>query len=424
MKAAFTQPGFRLLFSGLLASMVGDSLMLIVLAVWVKTLTGSNGAAGLTFFFLAIPALAAPLFGMVVDRFKRRTLLFWGNLASALAVTPLLFVHDRQQVWVVYAVAFLYGISFIVLPAGLSGLLKEMLPEDMLVDANAALSTSKEALRLVGPLLGAGLFTWLGGGAVAVIDALSFVVAGVVVLFVRIQEDQPVRLESHFREEVLAGIHHIRDDLVLRHTLIAVGVSLLVIGFMESAVFAMVDAFDRPASYVGVVVSVQGVGAIAGGLCSSSLIKRIGETTAISGSLATFAVGLAIAAVSPWLAIVFVGVVVLGFALPIFVIAFNTLLQRRTPNRLMGRVSAAADVVLGTPQAISIAMGALLVSLMGYRDIYWICAAVILVSTGYLVWALREYAVEPVPVEEAVAEAGPDAAGSPLAENGRSVSQP
>ncbi len=52
---------------------------------------------------------------------------------------------------------------------------------------------------------------------------------------------------------------HIRADRVLTHTLIAVGVSLLVIGFMESAVFAMVDAFDKPLSFVGVVVSVQGV---------------------------------------------------------------------------------------------------------------------------------------------------------------------
>ena len=54
-----------------------------------------------------------------------------------------------------------------MLPAGLFGLLKEMLPEELLVDANASLSTSKEALRLVGPLIGAGLFTVFGGGGVA-----------------------------------------------------------------------------------------------------------------------------------------------------------------------------------------------------------------------------------------------------------------
>ncbi len=60
MRAAFAERGFSLLYAGLVASMLGDSLMLIVLAVWVKDLTGSNGAAGATFFWLALPALVAP----------------------------------------------------------------------------------------------------------------------------------------------------------------------------------------------------------------------------------------------------------------------------------------------------------------------------------------------------------------------------
>ena len=132
-----------------------------------------------------------------------------------------------------------------------------MLPEELLVDANASLSTSKEALRLVGPLIGAALFTAFGGPTVAAIDAVSFVLAAIAVRMLRVPEDAPVREESHFRDEVLAGIRHIRRDPVLLHTLLAIGVSLLLIGFMESAVFAMVDAFGKPATWVGV----DGVGA-------------------------------------------------------------------------------------------------------------------------------------------------------------------
>src|SRR6478752_3334582 len=192
MKEAFRQRGFPLLFAGLFTSMLGDSLMLIVLAIWVKSLTGSNGAAGLTFFFMAIPALAAPVAGMFVDRAKRRTVLIWGNLATALCMAPLLLVHDKDQVWIIYIVAFLYGVSWVVLPGALNGLLKEMLPEDLLVDANASLATTKEALRLFGPLLGAGLYAWGGGGVVAVIDAATFVAAAVAVGLLKVREDKPV----------------------------------------------------------------------------------------------------------------------------------------------------------------------------------------------------------------------------------------
>jgi MFS family permease len=125
MRAAFRTPGFGRLFAGLAASMFGDSLMLIVLSMWVKTLTGSNGAAGLTFLWMTAPALLAPAFGYVVDRVPRTTFLVLANVGSALAVLSLLLVHDAGDVWIVYAVAFCYGISFVVVPAALNGLLKD-----------------------------------------------------------------------------------------------------------------------------------------------------------------------------------------------------------------------------------------------------------------------------------------------------------
>jgi Na+/melibiose symporter-like transporter len=287
-------------------------------------------------------------------------------------------------------VAFAYGVSMVSLPAALNGLLKEMLPDDLLVQANGSLATVKEALRLVGPLAGAGLYTWVGGGVVAVLDALSFFVAAAVIWRLRVPESRPEPdREQHYRDELLAGIRHIRVDPVLLHTMLAIGGSLLVIGFMESAVFAMVEEFGKPASHVGVVVSIQGVGAIAGGLVSARLIRRIGEVQALTLALAVFAIGLAIGAAGPTLPVVYVGVVVLGVGLPVLLVSFTTLLQVRTPQRLMGRVSTAADVVLGTPQALSIALGALLVTLIGYRTIFWICAAVVLAAAGYLYAALH-----------------------------------
>jgi hypothetical protein len=55
MRAVLRLPDFRLLFAGLSASMVGDALMVLVYAIWVKSLTGSSGAAGLVTLFIALP---------------------------------------------------------------------------------------------------------------------------------------------------------------------------------------------------------------------------------------------------------------------------------------------------------------------------------------------------------------------------------
>ena len=54
----------------------------------------------------------------------------------------------------------------------------------------------------------------------------------------------------------------------------------------------------------------------------------------------------------------------LGVSLPLLAIGYMTLIQRRTPQALMGRVSTAAEVVMSVPSAVSLALGAVLVSLL------------------------------------------------------------
>jgi MFS family permease len=396
MRRSFTVPGFGRLYVGTTASMVGDSLMLIVMSMWVKTLTGSNGAAGLTFLFLTLPALLGPLLGLMVDRVPRRPFLVVANVLSAVAMLPLLLVRGEQDVWVIYAVAFLYGVSFVVVPAALNGLLKEMLPEDVLVEANASLSLTREALRLVGPVAGAAMFAIGSGKLVALIDAVSFLVAALVIWTVKLEEERPERVPMHWAAEVAEGARHIRRTPLLLHPTIALALCLLVLGFSESAVYAVVEAFDKPVEFVGPVLTVQGVGAIAAGLLASRVIKRLGEPRTLVAGLVVLATGLAVIAVAQQVWELLAGTVVLGAGIPLLIVAFNTILQKQTPGHLMGRVSTTTEVLTTTPQALSIALGALLVTLVDYRVIFVLMAAGTLVGAAYLVVALRGRMTPPV----------------------------
>jgi MFS family permease len=412
MRRAFQQEGFTRLFAGLSTSMFGDSVMLLVLSMWVKTLTGSNGAAGLTFFWMVVPSLFAPLYGMYIDRLRRRPLLVWGNVISALMVLPLLAVHEAGDVWIVYAVAFLYGISFMVLPAGLNGLLKELIPENLLVEANSSLQTTKEGFRLIGPLAGAALFGLFGGGMVAVVDSFSFLVAALIITSISLQETAPERSEQHWWHEMTGGVTHLVHESVLRHTLVAFALMLIVIGFSEASIYAVLDFFGKPATFAGVVVSVQGVGALLGGVMASRWVRRFGEAGTVTVGMGLLALGLGIVAITSNLWVTLAGVVVLGYSLPLTFIAFMTMLQRRTPQRLMGRVSAAVETFMGAPQAVSLAVGALLVTLLDYHVIFGIMAAVTGVALLYLLISLHGQLFRPdlpmafPPVEPGVPELG------------------
>jgi MFS family permease len=417
VRRLFAQPGFGRLFGGLSTSMLGDSVLLLVLSMWVKTLTHSNGLAGLTFFFMVLPALGAPLLGVWVDRLPRRPILIWGNLASAAAVLPLTLVRGRGDVWLIWAVAFLYGISFTVLPAAVNGLLKELLPEELLIDANSTLATFKEGFRLIGPLVGAALFASIGGWLVAVVDAATFVVAAVCIATIRVTEAKPPE-RTGFREEVVEGLRFIAHERVLRNVLIGLGAAILVIGFFESSIYALIDAFDRAPTFAGVMVTVQGVGAVFGGVTARLVVRRLGEVAATAVGLVTMAFSTAVEALAPDLTVVLVGIVFLGIALPWTFVAFTTLMQRRSPGHLMGRVSASVDVVLSMPQAVSLAVGSLLVSLLDYRIIFWIICVVMTLGAAQIAVSLRDQIrtdlrnggtpVEPAPAPEAELTPGAD----------------
>jgi MFS family permease len=357
----------RIYLGGQCLSLFGDASLWLAAGIWVKTLTHSNAKAGLVFFFFALASLTSPLAGMVVDRVRRRRVLISVNLAGAAVVMLLLLVHNASDVWLVYLVMVLYGMTGGLISSAQSAFLTVLLPEELLADANGLLTTVREGLRLVAPLVGAGLFVVAGGGAVAMIDAASFVVAAVATLALRIREPKPERVPQAFLTEVVAGFKHVLGTPVLRRLSASLAVALLVVGFGETVVFAVVaTGLHRAPSFLGVLLAVQGVGALAGGPSAAPLVRRIGEPRLVAAGLALAAVGSALFA-STSLVVVVAGTILFGAAIPWIVVGAFTLLQRLTPAEVQGRAFSAFDMLVSVPQTVSIGVGALLISVIGYR---------------------------------------------------------
>jgi predicted MFS family arabinose efflux permease len=132
-----------------------------------------------------------------------------------------------------------------------------------------------------------------------------------------------------------------------------------------------------------VLIAIQGVGAVIGGPTSAPLIRRIGEGRLVGLGMLLAAVA-ALLELPPLLPSVAACVVLFGVSIPWLVVGFTTLLQRLTPMDLQGRVYAAADTLVTTPQAVSIAVGAALISVTGYRPLLAAMAVVITLAAGYL----------------------------------------
>jgi MFS family permease len=122
----------------------------------------------------------------------------------------------------------------------------------------------------------------------------------------------------------------------------------------------------RSASFAGVLMAVQGIGAVAGALTATWAMAAHGEGRLTGFGMAIFAIGT-LATADSSLAIVLAGKVLFGLGLPWVIVGTMTLLQRATPAHLQGRAYCAAELAIGAPQTLSIAAGAALVTVMDYR---------------------------------------------------------
>jgi Na+/melibiose symporter-like transporter len=374
----------RLYLAGQGLSSLGDSALWLAMGIYVKILTGSSSAAGLTFFAFICGMLLAPATGLLADRVRRRPLLVAANLATAAGVCLLLLVSGPGQVWLIYLVMFGYGAANGLITSAQTALLAVLLPEDLLAEANSVLQLAGQGLRLISPLLGAGLLALIGPAPVIVLDAATFAAAALAVAALRLREPRPGPAASHWRAEVTAGIRHIGRTPDLRRLLIAGVIALLVFGFFETVPFTVIgQGLHRSPAFLGVLEAVMGGGALAGGGLAGWIIRRAGERMLVGVALLASA-GACLLLIPPSLAAVLAGMAVLGAAMVWVNVGALTMIQRRTPAGLIGRVDAALTVAITVPQAASIALGAALVALVPYRVLLVAMAVVIGCSAVYL----------------------------------------
>ena len=164
----------------------------------------------------------------------------------------------------------------------------------------------RQGLRIVAPLAGAGLYAAVGGGVVAVLDAATFAGSAFFMSRMRVAEEKPEWGDHHFLQEVTKGVGHVWRTLPLRQLTIGTTTALLTVGFTETLIFTVIEHLGKPASFFGVLGTLQGVGSIAGGITAAALLRRLGEVRTVGIGLGLFGM-CAFLLTIPSLAVVTVG---------------------------------------------------------------------------------------------------------------------
>lgn len=341
------QRDFRLLWSGMTVSLVGDGIFIVSLAWQVYELSDAPTALSLVGLAMTIPNVLFLLVGGVVsDRFDRRRVLIAADLIRGVAVGAMgvLSLTGHLELWHLMVLAAFYGGGTAFFGPAFDAIVPDLVATDLLIQANALDQFVRPAAwRLAGPAIGGFLVAWSTGGAFLV-DAATFGASIVALLLMssRPIETSPEGGPTSAFAEVREGFRFVRERVWLWGTLLAAAFAyLLFIGPQEVLLPLLVkDRWGGSPLTLGFILAMGGVGAIGAAIVMGQRAapRRFITFMYIAWTLSTLAVAGFGLAHAPWQAMLacfsFNALETAG------TIVWVTTKQRLVPRQLLGRVSS------------------------------------------------------------------------------------
>ena len=230
---------FRLLFAGRTVSLVGGAIAPVALAFAVLDLTGSKTDLGLILAAREIPLIVFLLAGGIwADRLPRNVVMVGANLISGLAqaVTALLLITGRAEIWHLAALAAVNGGSSAFFFPASAGIIPQTVPASLLQQANALLQLAMNTAMIGGAALAGFLVAGFGPGWAIAVDAVTFLLAAFLIALMRLP-DVVREQASSFVQDLSVGWREFRSrtwlwSIVLQFSLLLMSVmgAFLVLG--------------------------------------------------------------------------------------------------------------------------------------------------------------------------------------------------
>jgi DHA3 family tetracycline resistance protein-like MFS transporter len=337
---------FRLLWTGMCVSLLGDGVFLVAMAWQVYALSNAPAALALVGVAMTVPTIVFLLLGGVVsDRLDRRRIMLGADVARGLAVGLMatLSFTGALALWHVVALVAVYGAGQAFFSPAFDAIVPEVLPPEELSQANSLDQFVRPiALRLAGPAVGGVLISVLGAGSAFALDAFSFVVSACALLAMTPGARGTASDHATVMGDIGVGLRYIRAHVWLWATFASAAIAyLLFMGPAEVLLpYLVKNDLHGSAADLGIVFAAGGVGSVGCAIVlgQRGLPRRDITFMYLTWTLATFAIagyGLATAVWQLMVAsLAFNALETAG------TIVWATAKQRHVPAALLGRVSS------------------------------------------------------------------------------------
>ncbi len=376
--APLRRRAFATVWAGGFVSNVGTWMQAAALGYYVAHLTRSAGwSAVVAAGEFAPTALLGPIGGAIADRWSRRAIFLTTTLAQAFFAAVLTWAmivgHPSAGVIAIYAVA--NGCMFALGFPAFQSLLPELVPASELPAAIGISSASWNLGRVIGPVLGTLVYQQWGIPWVLGLNAVSFFAVVAALLTLRLPGRPPTH--APLFAAIVDGIRFVRAEPGLRLTVQALCLNTLFVAPFIGLIPAMVEKeLGGGKRAVGLLITAQGLGAVAMGFVFGALVERHGVRRVMTTALVAGPVALAAYASAPNLGVAAVALVATGSLYFAALSSFSSTAQLRAPGEYRGRVLSTNQVVLGTVYAISVNVEGHLGDTFGLRTVTIVGAAI------------------------------------------------
>jgi MFS family permease len=342
----FRHREYRLLVTSMAASLFASGLWLVAIVYQVIALGGGPTELSVVATSSAVGMLVSVLVGGVAaDRLPKRAVLLGVEGVRVVSATTagVLAVTGTLQLWQLAVIAFVLGTAEAFFYPAYSAILPTLLPADELLAANGVEGTMRPvAQQALGPAL-AGVLVGAFAPSIALLLAGGiYALAAVTLLAMRRVTVVPAAGRSSVLHDLGEGFRYLfRTGWLFATLAFATLYVLVIIGPIEVLLpFAVREQTGGGASSFALVLGAFGLGGAIGSLVVSSWRLPRRYLTAMLLLWGAGAAPLALIGITTQLWVMAAAAFVVGFTGAVAMVIWGTLLQRRVPPHLLGRVSS------------------------------------------------------------------------------------
>lgn len=368
MRPALQNPNFALFWLAQAITKFGDPITLIGLAAITYQLTGSALYTSAAVLVASLPQATFGFFaGPIADRIGHRRAMIVADLARALLVGMIpVTVALGLPLAIAYVLVFGAGLCAALFNPARVSLLPRLLTTDRLVSGNAAVYATDRTVEILGALVGGILVATLGT-AVFYVDALTFLVSGLLMTRVVAQEPPARRVSVGVTVADAVGALRVigRSTLLRANTIFSVLAQLCIPvmnGLIPVLVFRRFSSGDTQlgAALFGTAEAAIAAGAVLGSVVIARIVRSRRKGRLVVWGFAACGLSLVAAGLAPTFPLLLLALVLTGLANVVFFVPNTAILQEQSPAAARGGVIGARISLLSLSWLpVALAAGAL-----------------------------------------------------------------